>query len=82
MAIFEAAARRGGIHFAHSCVISRLFGVAKPRSFFLALLKMAIRRRDDKTVNRLLDADENALAGQIFLGLAHGVRTVVEDARG
>ena len=53
MATFEAAARRGWIHFAHGGVISRLFGVAKPRSFFLALHKMALRRRDEKIMNRL-----------------------------
>ena len=53
MANFKAAALRGGIHFAHGGVISRLFGIAKPRSFFLALHKMALRRRDENIMNRL-----------------------------
>ena len=50
MANFEAAALLGGSHFAHGGVISRLFGIAKPRSFFLALHKMALRRRRETNV--------------------------------
>ena len=42
-----------GPHFAQGCVISRLFGIAKPRSFFLALHKMALRHRDENIMNRL-----------------------------
>ena len=44
-----------GPHFAHGGVISRLFGAAKPHAFFLALHKMAVRRRDEKIMNRLLE---------------------------
>jgi hypothetical protein len=51
MANFEAAARRGGSHFAHGGVIDRLFRITKPRSLFLALHKMALRRRRETNVN-------------------------------
>ena len=51
MAIFEAAALRGGSHFAHGGVISRLFRITKPHSFFLALHKMALRRRREYNIN-------------------------------
>lgn len=54
MAIFQAAARRGGSHFAHGGVISRSFGITKHRFFFLALHEMALRRRHEKTMNSLL----------------------------
>ena len=69
MATFEAAARRGGVHFAHGGVISRLFGIAKPRSFFLALHKMALRRRRESKVNtpQHLDARKAPPACIVFL---------------
>ena len=44
MANFEAAALRGGSHWAHGGVISRSFRMTKPRSLFLALRPMALRR--------------------------------------
>ncbi len=41
MANSEAAARRGGSHWAHGGVIGRLHRVTMPRSLFLALRPMA-----------------------------------------
>jgi hypothetical protein len=55
MANFEAATLRGGSHFPHGRVIDRLFGITKPRSLFLALRKMASRRRREMYVNRPWD---------------------------
>jgi hypothetical protein len=52
MADFEAATLRGGSPFAHGRVISRSFGVTKPRSFFLALRKRALRHRRETYVYR------------------------------
>ena len=37
MAIFEAAARRGGSHWAHGGVTGLLLGITKRRARFLAL---------------------------------------------
>jgi lipopolysaccharide export system protein LptA len=52
MANFEAAALRGGSHFAHGRVVGRLFGVTKQHFLRLALHKMALRRRRETYVNR------------------------------
>ena len=52
MANFEAAALRGGSHFAHGCVLGRLFGITKPHYLRLALHKMALRRRREIYVYR------------------------------
>ena len=44
MAISEAAALRGGSHWAHGSVIGRLHRVTMRRSLFLTLHPMALRR--------------------------------------
>ena len=44
MAIFEAAALRGGSHWTHGRVIGRLHRITMPHSLFLALRPMALRR--------------------------------------
>ncbi len=52
MAIFEAAARRGGSHWAHGCVIGRLHRITMRRFLFLALHPMALRRWREISVSR------------------------------
>ncbi len=52
MAIFEAAARRGGSHWAHGSVIGHLHRITMRRSLFLALHPMAFRRWREIGVNR------------------------------
>ena len=52
MAIFEGAARRGGIRLTHGSVIGRLHRITMRRSLFLALRQTALRRRDKNTMNR------------------------------
>ncbi|PTU31092.1 hypothetical protein CJD38_12430 [Stenotrophobium rhamnosiphilum] len=51
MAIFEAAARRGGSHWTHGGVIGRLHRVTMQRSLFLALHPMALRRWREISAN-------------------------------
>ncbi len=51
MAIFEAAALRGGSHWAHGGVIGRLHRVTMRHSLFLALRPMALRRWRKISVN-------------------------------
>jgi hypothetical protein len=53
MAEFQGTTRRAGTAFAQGRVTGRLFGTTKPRSRFLALRKIGLRRRDRKLQNRL-----------------------------
>jgi len=52
MAFFEAAARRGGSHWAHGGVIGRLHRIAMQHSLFLAMHPMVLRRWREIGVNR------------------------------
>jgi hypothetical protein len=52
MAIFEAAARRGGSRLTHGGVIGRLHRITMRCSLFLALRQTALRRWREISANR------------------------------